>query len=72
MKQASTHLIFFVFFWGPTFVLVPGFSLVNLGKWTEYPSFSTFGDEVEDFEELRPEMETSDRDLSLWEYGVGG
>ena len=49
-----------------------GFLLVNLGKWTEYPSFSTFGDEVEDFEELRPEMETSDRDLSLREYGVGG
>ena len=60
-------LLLFACFW-----ISSGFSLVNLGKWTEYPSFSTFGDEVEDFEELRPEMETSDRDLSLWEYGVGG
>ena len=56
----------------PYKLLKTGFLLVNLGKWTEYPSFDTFGDEMEDFGELRPEMETSDRDLSLWEYGVGG
>ena len=45
---------------------------MNLGKWTEYPSFDTFGDEVEDFEELGPEMETSDRDLSFCHHGMGG
>ena len=45
---------------------------MNLGKWTEHPSFDTFGDEVGDFEELGLEMETSDRDPSFCDRGLGG